>query len=50
MNNGALSFVTFIDNYPRKVWAYAIKRKDEVLSIFKCFVTSVENQSDHKVK
>ena len=28
---GSLYFVMFIDNYSRKVWAYAIKRKDEVL-------------------
>ena len=43
-------FVTFIDDYSRKVWAYAIKRKDEVLSVFKCFVTLVKTQSDRKVK
>ena len=27
---GALYFVTFIDDYSRKVWAYAVKRKDKV--------------------
>ena len=31
---GALYFVTFIDNFFRKVWAYALKRKDRVLSTF----------------
>ena len=47
---GALCFLTFIDDYSRKVWAYAIKRKDEELSIFKCFVTLIETQCDKKVK
>ena len=32
--DGALNFVTFIDDYYRKVWPYSIKRKDEVLSVF----------------
>ena len=31
---GASYFVTFIDDFSRKVWAYPLRRKDEVLSVF----------------
>ena len=39
---GAAYFVTFIDDFSRKTWVYPLRRKDEVLSIFKHFVTLVE--------
>lgn len=35
---GASYFVTFIDDFLCKLWAYPLKRKDEVLSIFQHFV------------
>ena len=41
---GAAYFVTFIDDFSRKVWAYPLRRKDEVLSVFQHFVTLVETQ------
>ena len=47
---GANYFVTFIDDFSRKVWAYPLKRKDEVLSVFKKFVTLVETETGKKVK
>ena len=47
---GASYFVTFIDDFSRKVWVYPLRRKDEVLSVFQKFVTLVENQSSKKVK
>ena len=47
---GASYFVTFIDDLSQKVWAYPLKRKDEVLSIFKHFVTLVETKIGKKVK
>lgn len=47
---GASSFATFIDDYSHQVWVYFLKHKDEVLSIFKAFVTLVENQSGKKLK
>ena len=47
---GASYFVTFIDDFSRKVWVYPLRRKDEVLSMFQKFVTLVENQSGKKVK
>ena len=47
---GALYFVTFIDDFSRKVWVYSIRRKDQVLSIFQRFVALVETQTGKKVK
>ena len=42
--SGALYFVTFIDDYSRKLWVYALKSKDQVLEKFKEFHASVERQ------
>ena len=47
---GASYFVTFIDDFSWKVWAYPLKRKDEVLLVFKHFVTLVETETSRKVK
>ena len=47
---GVAYFVTFIDDFSRKTWVYPLRRKDEVLSIFKHFVTLVETQTGKKVK
>ncbi|GAA0172288.1 hypothetical protein LIER_26140 [Lithospermum erythrorhizon] len=38
-------FVTFINDYSRKVWCYAIKFKDQVFSHFKAFHVLVERQT-----
>jgi len=35
-------FVTFIDDYSRKVWVYFLKTKDEVFGRFKEWKTMVE--------
>jgi hypothetical protein len=32
---GSSYFVTFIDDYSRKVWVYLLKRKDDVFNVFK---------------
>ena len=37
---GALYYVTFIDDYSRKVWAYALKSKDQVLDVFSFFLAA----------
>ena len=37
-------FVTFIDDFSRKLWIYLIKRKDEVFDVFKKFKSMVERQ------
>ena len=47
---GVAYFVTFIDDFSWKVWAYPLGRKGEVLSIFQRFVTLVETQNSKKVK
>ena len=35
-------FVTFIDEFSRKLWIYLIKRKSDVIEVFKKFKVSVE--------
>ena len=47
---GALYFVTFIDDYFRKLWVYALKSKDQVLEKFKEFHALVERQLGKKLK
>ena len=48
--SGKEYFVTFIDDFSRKVWAYPLRRKDQVLSVFQRFITMVETQIGKKVK
>ena len=47
---GALYFVTFIDDFSRKLWVYFLKTKDQVLGVFKQFQASVERETRKKVK
>ncbi|WVZ01025.1 hypothetical protein V8G54_027094 [Vigna mungo] len=47
---GAQYFVTFIDDHSRNLWVYPLKRKDEVLRIFKEFHTSVERETGKKLR
>ena len=44
------SKVTFIDDFSRKVWAYPLKRKEQVLEVFQRFVTLVETHTGKKLK
>ena len=46
----ALYFVTFIDDCSRKVWAFALKSKDQVLDIFKFFHAYVERGTRRQLK
>ncbi|CAH9120743.1 unnamed protein product [Cuscuta epithymum] len=48
--SGASYFVTFIDDYSRKVWVHALKTKDQVLDKFMEFQALVERQTGKKVK
>lgn len=41
-------FVTFIDDFTRKVWLYLLKRKSEVFETFKKFKVLVERQFEKK--
>lgn len=47
---GNMFFLTFIDDYTRKIWAYVIKRKSEVFDVFVKFKNLVEKQSGLSVK
>ena len=47
---GARYFVTFIDDFSRKVWVYLLKSKGECFERFKEFKALVETQSQHKIK
>ncbi|RDX63210.1 hypothetical protein CR513_58386, partial [Mucuna pruriens] len=43
-------FVSFVDEYTRKLWIFLIVRKIEVLSIFQNFKKLIENQSRKHIK
>ena len=47
---GALYFVTFIDDHSRKVWAYTLKTKDQVLDVFKHFQANIERETGRQLK
>jgi len=47
---GGRYFVTFMDDYSRKVWVYILKNRSQVLSIFKNFSEMVENQGQEKIQ
>ena len=47
---GSRFFVTFIDDYSRYTYVYAIKHKSEVFERFTEFVEQVENLSGYRVK
>jgi hypothetical protein len=49
-NGGAHYFVSFIDDFSRKVWVYFMKHKSEVFTIFKQWEAQVENQTGRRVK
>lgn len=43
--SGNKIFVTFIDDFTRKVWIYLLKRKSQVFEVFRKYKTMVEKQS-----
>ncbi|XP_024984146.1 uncharacterized protein LOC112520048 [Cynara cardunculus var. scolymus] len=43
-------FLTFIDDYSRRIWTYFIKEKSEAFNCFVIFKAMVENQSECKIK
>ncbi|KAH9801638.1 hypothetical protein KPL71_001098 [Citrus sinensis] len=48
--SGGRYFVTFIDDFSRKVWLYILKTKDQAFEKFKIWRALVENQSGVKLK
>ncbi|CAL2238507.1 unnamed protein product [Prunus armeniaca] len=49
-NGGARYFVTFMDDFSRKVWVYFMKQKSKVFAKFKEWKTETENQTGRKIK
>ena len=49
-HSGGRYFVTFIDDHSRKLWAYVLKTKDQVLSVFKELHARVERETGRKLK
>lgn len=47
---GSKYFITFIDDYSRKIFVFIIKSKDEVLEMFKIFKNMCEKQTGKKIK
>ena len=47
---GASYLISLISDSTRKVWAYPIKTKDRVFSIFSDWLAMVENQTGRKLK
>lgn len=47
---GKQYFITFIDDYSRKVWIYFLKTKDEAFETFEEWKKEVETQTGRKVK
>ena len=44
------NIVTFIDDHSRKLWAFVLKSKDQVLSFFKEFQARAERELGRKLK
>lgn len=42
-------FITFIDDFSRKLWVYFLKEKSAAFTVFKNFKALAENQSGHKL-
>eukprot|EP00253_Pinus_taeda_P007226 PITA_07226 len=47
---GSSYFVSFIDEFSRKVWVYMLKRKSDVFSVFKQFRALEENNTGRTIK
>ena len=51
MSKGGIRyFLTFVDDFSKKVWVYFLKHKSEVFSCFKTWCIRVENQTGRKIK
>ena len=48
-HRGGQYFVTFIDDYSRKLWAFVLKSKDQELSFFKEFQPRAKRESGQKL-
>ena len=48
--SGCKCFLTFIDDFSRRTWAYFLKLKSEVFNKFLAYKAVVENQSRHQIQ
>ena len=47
---GKRYYVTFVDDFSRRVWVYTMKHRDEVLDIFVKWKKMIETQTGRKIK
>lgn len=47
---GAKYFLTFTDDYSRKVTVYCLRSKDEVVEYVRKYIARVERETDRKIK
>lgn len=47
---GKWYYISFIDDFTRKVWVTFLKTKDEAFSIFQAFKALTEKESGYKIK
>ncbi|GAA0155218.1 transmembrane signal receptor [Lithospermum erythrorhizon] len=47
---GCSYFVTFVDDYSRRLWAYPLKSKDQLFDVFKQFHVMVERENGEPLK
>ena len=47
---GKRYFVTFVDDFSRRVWVYTMKTKDEVLGVFLKWKNMIEHQTGRTIK
>ena len=43
-------FISFIDDYSKRLWVYPIKKRSDVFRIFKVFKARVELESGKRIK
>ena len=48
--NGSVYFMTFINDFGRKIWLYLLKQKSEAFDVFKRFKSMIENESGQTIK
>ena len=49
-HGGARYFITFIDDYSKRVWVYVLKHKSEAFERFKEWTALMETQIENKLK
>ena len=47
---GSQYFITFTDDFSKKVWVYCLKQKSEFFAKFKQWKAEVKNQTRRKIK